>query len=190
MSTIKVKCWREDKNVPLPKYMHNDDACCDLYANEIEFDFNSDKVIVHTGLHVEIPENYEIEIRPRSSLTKTEWYIPNSPGTIDVGYRGEITVIFKLRDNLYIHNCLHHLHSAIRLIPIENKINRENVKTFLDYAEDDLNKSKSKFPYSKNDRIAQMLIRKRDIIQWEEVNSLDDLTPSERGDKGYGSTGL
>lgn len=36
--TISVKCWRENKNIPLPTYAHNGDACCDLYAQSIEYD--------------------------------------------------------------------------------------------------------------------------------------------------------
>lgn len=36
--TIPVKCWRENKNIPLPTYAHDGDACCDLYAQSIEYD--------------------------------------------------------------------------------------------------------------------------------------------------------
>lgn len=80
---MNVKVFREDTNTPLPKYGKAGDACMDVYAKSIEFDYAKDKVIVHTGLHFELPEDYDMELRPRSSNTKTDWYIPNSPGTLD-----------------------------------------------------------------------------------------------------------
>ena len=60
-------------------------------------------MICHTGLHVALPEGYEMEIRPRSSLTKTRLIIANSPGTVDADYRGEILVIFEGIDNIMFH---------------------------------------------------------------------------------------
>lgn len=189
MSIVKVKCWREDNNIPLPIYAHNEDACCDLYAKNIEVDTKLDRIIVHTGLHVEIPQDYEIELRPRSNLAKTEWYIVNSPGTIDEGYRGEIMVVFKHRDNIYLYNAIKHILASIQLIPIKENISRDNVNRFIRYAYKDVNSINMEFPYKEKERIAQILIRKRDIIQWEEVDNLSDLSPSERGNKGYGSTG-
>lgn len=81
--TIPVKCWRENKDIPLPTYAHDGDACCDLYAQSIEYDDEKDRYIVHTGLHIALDKDYECELRPRSSLSKTEYYIVNSPGTID-----------------------------------------------------------------------------------------------------------
>lgn len=50
-------------------------------------------VLIPTGICMEIPQGYDIEIRPRSGLsTKNLLFIPNSPGTIDSDYRGEIQV--------------------------------------------------------------------------------------------------
>lgn len=50
--------------------------------------------VVPTGLAVEIPPGYEAQIRPRSGLAlKHTITLPNAPGTIDPGYRGEIRVI-------------------------------------------------------------------------------------------------
>lgn len=84
--TIPVKCWRENKDIPLPTYAHDGDACCDLYAQSIEYDAEKDRYIVHTGLHIALDKDYECELRPRSSLSKTEYYIVNSPGTIDAKF--------------------------------------------------------------------------------------------------------
>lgn len=81
--TIPVKCWRENKDIPLPTYAYDGDACCDLYAQAIEYDDEKDRYIIHTGLHIALDKDYECELRPRSSLSKTEYYIANTPGTID-----------------------------------------------------------------------------------------------------------
>jgi dUTP pyrophosphatase len=53
-----------------------------------------ERAMVPTGLYVEIPEGYEIQVRPRSGLAaKHGLTVLNSPGTIDADYRGEIRVI-------------------------------------------------------------------------------------------------
>lgn len=53
-----------------------------------------DRVLIPTGLAMEIPPGYEIQVRPRSGLSlKTPLFLCNSPGTIDSDYRGEIKII-------------------------------------------------------------------------------------------------
>lgn len=91
---VTVKVYRKNSDVILPEYAKLGDACMDVYAHQIEFDHEKQRVIVYTGLYFAIPYGYEMEIRPRSSLTKYRWILANSPGTIDCGYRGEILVIF------------------------------------------------------------------------------------------------
>ena len=189
--TISVKCWRENKNIPLPTYAHDGDACCDLYAQSIEYDVSKDRYIVHTGLHIALDEDYECELRPRSSLAKTEYYIVNSPGTIDEPYRGEIMVIFKARTNkLLINDVINNLIKGFDLLDIDESkcirycdivIKLKNNKSELDKI--------NKFPYKVGDRIAQILIRKRTKIEWQEVDKLEDLGETDRGQGGYGSTG-
>ena len=54
----------------------------------------NERVLIPTGLAVAIPENYEIQVRPRSGLAaKNGISVLNTPGTIDADYRGEIKVI-------------------------------------------------------------------------------------------------
>lgn len=171
--TISVKCWRENKNIPLPTYAHNGDACCDLYAQSIKYDDEKDRYIVHTGLHIALDEDYECELRPRSSLAKTEYYIVNTPGTIDEPYRGEILVVFKSRTNVEIINALYNL--------LDEHINISDNYYLLHIQSD--------FPYKVGDRIAQILVRKRIKIEWQEVDKLEDLGETDRGQGGYGSTG-
>lgn len=159
-----VKVYREDKTQPLPVYSKEGDACMDVYAISIEYDEEKDRYIVHTGLHFELPDDYEMEIRPRSSNTATDFYIPNSPSTIDWGYRGEVLMIFKSRTDIYL------------------SLDYNERKTF--------NKEfKNEFPYKVGDRICQLLVRRRERIIWKEVKSLDELSKTERGSGGFGHTG-
>ena len=148
LDNVEVKVWREDDTVKLPTYAHDDDACMDVYVHSIEYK-DDGRVVYHTGLHFALPKDYEMEIRPRSSNTKTIAVMQNAPGTLDGGYRGELTI-------------------AMRDI-------------------DDPTASIDR--YTVGDRVAQILVRRRERIQWNEVNSKEDLGTTERGDGGYGSTG-
>ncbi|NBQ46418.1 MAG: dUTP diphosphatase [Proteobacteria bacterium] len=80
----------------LPKYETAGSSGLDLIANidkEIILKPN-ERTLVPTGLSVAIPENYEIQVRPRSGLAaKNGISVLNTPGTVDADYRGEIKVI-------------------------------------------------------------------------------------------------
>ena len=86
IDTCKVKIWLEE-GAKMPKYAHEDDACMDLFVKNIELD--GGRIIYHTGVHVALPEDYEMEIRPRSSITKTKSIIQNAREllTKDIGVR-------------------------------------------------------------------------------------------------------
>jgi dUTP pyrophosphatase len=91
---IKIKRLREDAF--LPDYAHGpaEDAGMDLKAVEQKTLTPGVPQLVDTGLAVELPPGYEAQIRPRSGLAlKHAITLPNSPATIDPGYRGEIRVI-------------------------------------------------------------------------------------------------
>lgn len=188
--TIPVKCWRENKDIPLPTYAHNGDACCDLYAQSIEYDAEKDRYIVHTGLHIALDEDYECESRPRSSLAKTEYYIVNSPGTIDEPYRGEIMVVFKSRTDIDILNIIDNIRLGFDKIDNDAKIS-DSYTDIVNAIKDDSNilSAQTKFPYKVGDRIAQILVRKRTKIKWQEVDKLEDLGETDRGVTGFGDSG-
>ncbi|MDX9759199.1 MAG: dUTP diphosphatase [Bacteroidota bacterium] len=83
-------------DIPLPQYATPLSAGVDLRAAITEtLDLKpGDIVAVPTNLAIELPPAYEAQIRPRSGLALTHGIIlPNSPGTIDADYRGEIRVI-------------------------------------------------------------------------------------------------
>ncbi|MDO5385320.1 MAG: dUTP diphosphatase, partial [Rikenellaceae bacterium] len=100
--------------------------------------------LVPTGLYVEIPDGYEIQVRPRSGLAaKHGISIANAPGTIDPDYRGEIKVIL-------------------------------------------VNLSNEPFELKPGERIAQLVVAQFTRIEWESVSELSE---TERGAGGFGSTG-
>lgn len=185
IDNVNVKVWREDKSVPLPTYGKEGDACCDIYAKSIEYDADKDRFIIHTGLHFVLPDEYEMELRPRSSNTKTDFYMPNSPGTLDWGYRGELLVIFKNRTNINISRSVEYTINAVRqLSHVTNDI-RELTDDAINY----LAELFKNFSYKEGDRICQLLVRRREKITWNEVETLEELGTTERGTCGFGSTG-
>ncbi|MGI6076378.1 MAG: dUTP diphosphatase [Pyramidobacter sp.] len=90
----EVKIFRESPDIPLPVYATAQSAGADLRAWENLTLAPGEIKSVGTGLHIQLPEGYEAQIRPRSGLAlKKGISIPNAPGTIDSDYRGEIRVI-------------------------------------------------------------------------------------------------
>lgn len=148
LDVCTVKVWREDETVKLPTYGKDGDACMDVYVHKIERKEDG-RIVYHTGLHFALPEDYEMEIRPRSSNTKTTAVMQNSPGTLDQGYRGELMIVHRDIENPILCNP----------------------------------------QYIVGDRVAQILIRRREYIIWDEVKTLNELGETDRGQGGFGSTG-
>ncbi|MBG6236556.1 dUTP pyrophosphatase [Pedobacter sp. CAN_A7] len=93
---------------PLPQYETAHAAGMDLRAyigNEIKIK-PLQRILIPTGLHIELPIGYEAQIRPRSGLAyKHGISIVNAPGTIDADYRGEIKVLLiNLSDTDFVVN--------------------------------------------------------------------------------------
>jgi len=130
-----------------PAYATAHAAGLDLRANiEEPIALKSlERVLVPTGLFMELPVGTEAQIRPRSGLAfKHGITVLNTPGTIDADYRGEIKVL---------------------LVNLSNEV----------------------FMIEPGERIAQMVIAKHEQIEWVEQQSLSE---SERGEGGFGSTGV
>ena len=78
----------------LPSYAHPSDAGMDLRSVDDLTIAPGKRALVHTGLVMLLPPNYEAQVRPRSGLAlKSGVTVLNTPGTIDSGYRGEVGVI-------------------------------------------------------------------------------------------------
>ena len=95
MTSIQIKIVNTSSN-PLPEYATKGASGMDIRASlDIPLTLQPlERILVPTGLFVEIPEGYEIQIRPRSGLAiKQGITCLNTPGTIDSDYRGEIKII-------------------------------------------------------------------------------------------------
>ncbi|WP_447951477.1 dUTP diphosphatase [Chryseobacterium koreense] len=92
---MKIRIINKSKHA-LPKYQTALSAGMDLYAN-LDKSITMlplERKLIPTGLFIELPENYEAQIRPRSGLAiKNGITVLNAPGTVDADYRGEIGVI-------------------------------------------------------------------------------------------------
>jgi dUTP pyrophosphatase len=140
----KIKILKMYEDVTLPFYSRSQDACMDICSYEDTEIGAGEAKAVRTGLKLEIPKNYEINIRARSGLAlKSLISVLNAPGTIDENYRGELMIIL-------------------------------------------FNNGKENFKISKNSRIAQMSLQK---VRRFRLVPVKEIKSSERGDKGFGSSG-
>ncbi len=135
------------KDLELPAYATEGAVGMDLAA-AVEEDLvinPGQTVMVPTGMKIAVPEGYEAQIRPRSGLALNHGItLPNSPGTIDPDYRGEIKVII-------------------------------------------LNLGSEPFTVRRGMRIAQMVIVPAVRAS---IRIVDDLPPTERGEGGFGHSGI
>jgi dUTP pyrophosphatase len=93
---IRVRRLPHSEGLPLPAYTTAGAAGMDLLAavaDPVTIEPNQ-RALIPTGLTIALPPGYELQIRPRSGLALRHGItLPNSPGTIDEDYRGEISVI-------------------------------------------------------------------------------------------------
>jgi len=91
---LEVKIKRLSDEVKLPKYQTAGSVGFDLESRDKLIIESGKTALISTGLSFELPQQYEIQIRPRSGLAlKHSITVLNSPGTIDSDYRGELKVI-------------------------------------------------------------------------------------------------
>ena len=131
-------------------YKYIDDSGMDLRANlkEPVIVKSLERALIPTGIHFELPESLEIQVRPRSGLAiKNGITVLNTPGTVDRGYNGEIKIIL-------------------------------------------MNLSKEDFVVNHGDRIAQAVVSPVISGRWSKLRKVNNLIKTERGDGGFGSTGI
>ena len=94
MIRIQITRLPHGEGLPLPAYATAHAAGMDVVSAE-DLDLQpGERHAVATGLRIAIPEGYEVQVRPRSGLAlKHGITVPNTPGTIDADYRGELKVI-------------------------------------------------------------------------------------------------
>lgn len=94
---IKVKLH---PGATMPQQAHSDDVGYDLTSAKVRIESKTcndmliGRVIVDTGVAVEPPEGYHVEVVPNSRICKSDYLMPNSPGIIDPGYRGTIKLVY------------------------------------------------------------------------------------------------
>lgn len=162
MRNMKVKIKKTHPDAVIPRYAKEGDAGLDLTATSIYFD-KYGNICYGTGLAFEIPEGYVGLIFPRSSICKKQLLLSNAVGVIDSGYRGEVS--FKFKPSLALDNrqCVKYDDEKMWTIAV-----RQN----------DI--------YKVGDRIGQMIIMPYPSVEFEEV---EELSETERGEGGYGSSG-
>lgn len=188
--TLKIKLL--DENAKMPYRAHTTDIGADVYATSVEYDAELDRYIYHTGLSMEVPTGYGIHAYPRSSNTKTEAYLPNSVGNIDCGYRNEVLLIFKNRTPYKV-ECMiaewEHMKKATNNIQLHDDANVGEAvgEMKANMAEPFVAPDPMDFaPYKVGERVCQLVVFKllnTNIVQ------CDELSESERGTGGFGSTG-
>ena len=159
---MKVRIKKLNENAVIPKYARHGDAGMDLTAVSMELDAYGN-VCYGTGLAFEIPEGYVGLIFPRSSICKKQLLLSNAVGVIDSGYRGEVSFKFKPSMALDNRQCVKADEEKLWSIAV-----RQN----------DI--------YKVGDRIGQMIIMPYPSVEFEEV---EELSETERGEGGYGSSG-
>lgn len=105
MARIDVSIKRLDPSLELPQYAYEGDAGLDLRANESVDIAPYERVLIHTGIAIALPDGYAGFVQPRSGMAlKRGLSIVNTPGLIDAHYRGELMVI---AINLDAHEPIH-----------------------------------------------------------------------------------
>ena len=181
---MEVKIKRLHPDAVIPKYSKSGDAGMDLTATSKNFDSNTGCIIYGTGIAVEIPEGYVGLVFPRSSVYKTEQDLTNCVGVIDSGYRGEIKAVFKTRNisvapRKLIHRMCCCLFGASFYKWYSKKTGKGISVISANHFSNDSN-------YKVGDRIAQLIIMPYPKVTFAES---EELSSTERGEGGYGSTG-
>jgi len=93
MTNVEVLISTTDVDVPMPSYAHPGDAGADLTTREAVTLKPGERATVRTGVRIALPDGFAAFVHPRSGLAARHGLtIVNAPGTVDAGYRGEISV--------------------------------------------------------------------------------------------------
>lgn len=158
---MKVTFKKLNDKAVMPKKAHPTDAGYDLTATSRKVD-DMGNIVYGTGLAFEIPEGYTGLLFPRSSISKTNLTLTNAVGVIDSHYRGEVTFKFKV-------------------LQMVGEYDSGSGGKILGHDFDD-----AIYAYTVGERIGQLIIMPIPEIEFEEAA---ELSTTDRGTGGYGSTG-
>ncbi|MEC1584385.1 deoxyuridine 5'-triphosphate nucleotidohydrolase [Bacillus spizizenii] len=196
---MNVNIKRLSPDAQTPAYAHATDAGFDLVAAADVIIEPGETACVPTGLAFEIPEGYEMQIRPRSGITlKTKLRV--QLGTVDAGYRGEVGVIvdniaqneldvrysdedgyYTVPESVGYAMSIESDRDALLWWAIEPSEKAEKLFEFGYW------RPKNTYIIRKGDRIAQAVIKSVEQAVFTEVEALGD---SDRGAGGFGSSGV
>lgn len=180
---VRIKKLHED--AVIPRYAHEGDSGFDLVAVEDIIVEPGETVKVPIGLAFEIPRGYELQIRPRSGITsKTKLRVQF--GTVDSGYRGAVAVTV---DNIKPEPFqLAFDFAMLRHLDLDD----DGTTVFIELTDGTnerlpIRRPDGTYLIRKGDRIAQGVIAPVSHTSFEVV---DELSDTERGVNGFGSTGV
>lgn len=186
---LDIKFKKLDERAVIPSYAHDGDVGMDMTAIDVEYDKDNDLYIYHTGLAFESPKHYGQFLFPRSSNRKTDAYLCNSVGIADSAiYRGEILFCYKNRESIHSFANMQAMNMFLGLIGTD-KHSLTDIKQYTQEIKEDIYKRAENLefaPYKVGDRIGQMV-----FMSYPNVNLIhvEELSDSERGENGFGSTG-
>jgi dUTP pyrophosphatase len=158
---MKIQIKKLHPDAVVPQYQTKGASGFDLVALEDITICPGETKIVKTGIAIAVPEGFELQVRPRSGLSlKTPLRVANSPGTVDSDYRGECCVI--MTNSSIETNCMTDISGNL----IKAMAGTQYIK--------------------KGDRIAQGVVCP--VVQ-AEIELVAELDSTDRGAKGFGSTG-
>ena len=180
---ININFKKTHKDAVIPSYATSGDAGMDLTAVSVKYDSDKDVISYDTGIAVEIPLGYVGLIFPRSSICKKDLSLSNSVGVIDSGYRGTIKANFNVTPVYW--------EEAEGIKDFQKSLEEGSFCFYRDAEDKHHNDEDGRFAfvaksYSVGDKICQLMIIPHPQIKFNEV---DELSDSERGEGGHGSTG-
>lgn len=184
---VDVK-FKMDEGVEVPKPAHPGDIGLDVYAQNMEYDLENDCYVYHTGIRCETPEGVGCFLLLRSSNAETDAYMPNSIGLIDTAtYRGEIIIKLKNRTNRRIEIMTQILY-AWNDLPWYKRL----FKKFGNFDAQQYPGVLESFecgdwaPYGLGEKLGQLV-----FLKFPKVHGIcvEQLSETERGEGGFGSTG-
>lgn len=182
---IKVK-YLKDNYSPIPKYAHDGDIGMDVIVTDVKYDSYHDCFIYHTNFRCEAERGVGAFLMPRSSNYKSEAYLCNGIGLIDVyQYRGEWLFCYKNRDSIETIIATEAL-TSWNTMPWYEKLFKSYSNHRSKVSKEIFNNIYAYAPYNIGDKAGQIV-----FMKFPEVGLIptDQLSDTERGEGGLGSTG-
>lgn len=170
-----------------PKYAHPGDLGMDVTAISVNYDEAYDRYMYHTGVYCETAEGDGCFLMPRSSNSKTDAQMGNGIGLVEtVNYRGELIFAFKNRTSLW-DEAFQRAIWKWAMLPWYKRLFTDFSKMLDEEYVFCKENAMEWAPYEVGDRIGQIVWNK--FPKNINIEIVDELSETERGDGGFGSTG-